>query len=306
VARGLGALHGVRSALLVARTALANPTGACVTPAIDWRQWIKWVVYGLLLVNWALYIRDDWEIASHTMRNGGSLLDWSGAFATSIDELAWFVLLFLFELETYALADEALGGLRTRLLHGVRFLCYAFLAHTLYAYAVYIYELAVVAQIEGVSSLCEMVGADVSFARNLEYTVLDEINCASLSTDSRFFYVEEGLAVTDADGLSLERRLAWVDLAEAVTWLLILFTIEMSVRLQDRGITAGLLTSVNNRAKFLLYGLLWLAVVYWASLGHWLFAWDESLWILGFAAIEMNVAEWREEIEEQDAEYTHV
>ena len=58
-------------------------------------QWIKWIVYLLLLVNWAFYIQDDWRIAEHTLRNGGSILDWSGAFATSIDELAWFALLGL-------------------------------------------------------------------------------------------------------------------------------------------------------------------------------------------------------------------
>jgi hypothetical protein len=272
----------------------------------DWRQWIKWAVYSLLLINWAFYIQDDWEIASHTMRNGGTFLDWTGAFATSIDELAWFALLFLFELETYALSDEALSAGRTRLMHGIRFLCYAFLAHTLYAYADYIYELATVAQIQGVNSLCQLAGADVSFARNLEYTILDDVNCATLSGDSRFFYVEEGLALTDSAGLKLERHLAWVDLAEAITWLAILFTIEMNVRLQDRGITSGTLMTVVNRAKFLLYGLLWCAVIYWAYHGHWLFSWDEALWILGFAAIEMNVVEWRDEIEEESHGITPV
>jgi hypothetical protein len=277
---------------------LVDSRGA--SAARDWRQWIKWVVYSLLLVNWAFYIGDDLEIAAHTMRNGGSFLDWTGAFATSIDELAWFVLLFLFELETYALSDEALSKSRTRFMHSLRFVCYAFLAHTLYAFATYIYELAAAVQIEGVNTLCQLASADVSFARNLEYTVLDEANCASLSTDSRLFYIEEDLALTDTEGLRLERHLAWLDFAEAVTWLCILLTIEVNVRLQDRGIITGPLTTILKRAKFLLYGALWGAAGYWAYHGHWLFAWDESLWILGFFAIEMNVVEWRDEIDQAE------
>ncbi len=36
--------------------------------------------------------------------------------------------------------------------------------------------------------------------------------------------------------------------------------------------------------------------VYWATLSHWLYFWDELVWIGGFAAIEMNVSEWRDEL----------
>ena len=46
--------------------------------AVDFRQWIKWAIYSLLLVNFAFYIQDDWEIAAHTLRNGGSFLKWTG------------------------------------------------------------------------------------------------------------------------------------------------------------------------------------------------------------------------------------
>ncbi len=44
------------------------------------------------------------------MRNGGSFLDWIEAFATTIDETAWLILVFLFELETYVLSNETLDG----------------------------------------------------------------------------------------------------------------------------------------------------------------------------------------------------
>ena len=31
-----------------------------------------------------------------------------------------------------------------------------------------------------------------------------------------------------------------------------------------------------------------------------MFAWDEFVWIAGFVAIEMNIVEWRNEINETD------
>ncbi len=51
-----------------------------------------------------------------------------------------------------------------------------------------------------------------------------------------------------------------------------------------------------NTAKFLLYSVLWIGMSYWVYRGHWMFAWDEFVWIAGFVAIEMNVVEWRKEI----------
>ena len=92
--------------------------------AVDTRQLIKMTIYTLLIINFILYIRDDWQIAIHTMRNGGSFLDWTGAFTTTIDETAWLALIFLFELETYLLSDETLNGPVKWIIHGIRILCY--------------------------------------------------------------------------------------------------------------------------------------------------------------------------------------
>ncbi len=267
---------------------------------VDKRQIIKWIIYTLLLVNFAFYIRDDWQIAIHTMRNGGSFLKWTGAFATSIDESAWFILLFLLELETYVLSDETLEGPITRIIHGIRILCYIFLAHTLYAFGLYVYELLQVIPLPDITNLCQLVAADVSYAENLEYTLLDPANCASLSSASQFFYIEPGLVITDSNGLAVERYLAWVDLIEAATWLCILFTIELMVRLQNRGIAKGPSIRIINISKLALYSMLWGAAAYWISKGHWMFAWDEFVWIAGFVAIEMNVSDWRKEINEAD------
>ena len=100
----------------------------------------------------------------------------------------------------------------------------------------------------------------------------------------------------DAAGMKIELELAWVDLVEVVVWLFILFFIELRIRLQDRGISSGRLLSFATTTKGLLYGILWCLAAYWAYRGHWIFAWDEALWILGFMAIGMNLSDWRKEI----------
>ena len=90
---------------------------------LDKGQFIKWTVYSLLLINWGFYFVEEIYISSHTLRLGGSFLDWTEAFATTIDEFAWFGLLFMFELETYSLSDEAIRKRRVKWsVHGFRLL----------------------------------------------------------------------------------------------------------------------------------------------------------------------------------------
>jgi hypothetical protein len=265
---------------------------------LDLRQTIKLVVYTLLLVNYVLYIADDLRVASYTMRDGGTFLQWTASFATTIDETAWFALLVLFELETYVLTDE----LQSRpvvswLFHGIRLVCYASLMHTLYAFGTFYYDLLQITAIANATDLCQLADQDISFVRNLAYTDVSSTNCGSLSSDQQFHFTEPGLVVTDSSGLALEKNLARVDIIEATVWMLILFTIEVMVWLQDRAITRGTLVTCIKACKFALYGFLWWTAAYWAYLGHYYFAWDEAVWIVGFFAIEMNVAKWKNDIE---------
>ena len=269
----------------------------------DKRQVIKWIIYSLLLVNYALYIRDDWQIALHTMRNGGTFLEWTRAFTTTIDEFAWLALLLLLELETYVLSDEALQGSITRIMRATRILCFIFIAHTLYGFGTNVSEVTQDIPVTDVTDLCQLADRDISYAKNLEYTPLDHSNCADLSNASQFFYLDpkNRLIVTDPDGLVIERHLAWLDLVEAFVWLCILFTIELVVRLHERNITKGRLIGITNFSKVIFYSILLFAAGYWIYRGHYYFAWDEFLWITGFFVIEMNVSDWRKEIDEADS-----
>jgi len=266
-------------------------------PAVQ--QYVKWTVYTILVVNFFFYVLDDMEAAEHSLRGGGSFLDWTAFFATTIDESAWFILLFLFELETYALSDDTLEGSTSRLIHGGRIICYAFLAHTIYAYTGIVLTLEQAVPLAGIVDLCQLADQGMSYTYNLVYTLVDQSNCLNLSTGTAFFPVNSESVVTDTEGFVISRWLAWIDLVEAVVWLLIVFLIEFMVILQNRGISSGPLIAMANLAKPALYGILLLLAAYWGVQQHWLFVWDEIIWIGGFMAIEMNVADWRGEMQEE-------
>jgi hypothetical protein len=205
----------------------------------------------------------------------------------------------MFEIETYVLDDENLTGWVRKTLHGVRIFCFVLVAHTIFAFAIVVTDLQPSVPVEDVSSLCELVDADVSYVYNLEYTDINDQNCSEISGATEYYWVAKDPVVSDFAGLTLERDLAWADLVEVVLWLFILLAIEKVVRLQGQGITAGKLISTLNTVKVVSYGSLMLLGIYWASLTHWLYLWDTMVWIGGFAAIEMNINEWRDEIDDK-------
>ena len=262
------------------------------------RQAIKWTVYSLLLLNWTYYMFDDWRVAQHTVLPGAPLTDWMQAFATTLDELAWFTLLFLFEAETYWLSDDAMTRLKRALFVLLRIACYGFLAHTVYAYVMNFVELRD-ATLIAASGVCELADQGISFLRNLEYTDITSANCATLSAGGPLYQIEGPHVITDAAGLSEATFLGVVDIEDALVWLAVVVIIELVVIMQERGISEGPAISIANFLTMALYAVLICNALYWAWKGHWVYAWDELLWIGGFAAIEMNLSEWRDEMSEE-------
>ncbi|MDX1460233.1 MAG: hypothetical protein R3348_04180 [Xanthomonadales bacterium] len=258
-------------------------------------QVVKWTVYGLLLLNFFYYFFQEWYIASHTLARGGTLLQWMEEFSTTIDELGWFGLLFAFELETYQLSDQTLKRRKVRWsVHGIRLLCYLMLAHTVFARVSTVQDFEAVQAAENVQNLCQLVGQEVYFGENYEYQLVTTENCEALAEGNEFWFTEPGV-ITDADGYALQKKLVWVDLNDAIMWILVVWAIELAVWLQNRGITGGRLMLVSHGAK-VIYAVLWAHAAWWAYIGQWVWAWDEALWIAGFWAIEKNMSEWRDEI----------
>ena len=266
---------------------------------INWhkvQQIVKWTVYVLLLVNWGYYIFEDANRAYHTLTPDASPLKIAGEFATSIDVAAWFVLLFMFELETYILGDDDWKGWVAKTVRGLRLLCFAMIAHTVYANANALSENLSSVAWGNIDHLCDLSDGDVSYVYNLEYTEVTGETCEQLPKAEQYFQVGVDPVIATHEGLILERNLAWTDLLESIVWVLIILAIEVVIRLQDRNVTGSTLMTVANRSKIGLYLCIGLAAAYWASLGHWVYAWDEFLWVAGFGAIELNVSEWRDEI----------
>jgi hypothetical protein len=208
----------------------------------------------------------------------------------------------MFELETYILQDQELKGRVTKTVRGVRLVCFMMIMHTVYAFAVTVIDFQPTVVVENVSDLCDMTNDEVSFVYNLEYTEITEQTCGGLSHETRFYRIGDDPVVSSLAGLNLERDLAWADLVEVVTWLFIILSIEVVVRLQKHGTTGGTLISVAHKLKIFLYLILFGLAVYWASLSHWLYTWDTFVWIAGFAAIEMNLSDWRDELLEEQHE----
>ena len=263
------------------------------------QQVVKWLVYTLLIINWLFYIAEDWNRAMHTLEPGDSVFQWLREFSTSIDTSAWFILLFMFELETYILEDESWTGWVAKTVHGARIVCFLMIAHTVFAYVTSANEIAPTVLVEGATGPCDVADQDISWVYNLEYTDITSENCAGLSDATEIYKVGDDPVVSSFEGLELERGLAAGDVVEVITWLFIILAIEIIVRLQERNITSGPLITVVGRSKILLYLVLFGLSAYWGSLGHWLYVWDTFLWIGGFAAIEMNIQEWRVEIREE-------
>jgi hypothetical protein len=267
---------------------------------LDKGQLIKWTVYSLLLVNWGYYFVEEMYISSHVLRQGGTFLQWTEEFATTIDEFAWFGLLFMFELETYVL-DESMEKKSVRWsVHGLRLVCYLFLAHTVYARINSMVDVFALEPSPEIASLCQLADQDISFGENYRYEIVTGDNCKVLSGDSVFYMVEPSV-VTDSEGLALEKKHVYIDFQDAVMWLLVVWAIELAVWLQNRNITGGPLMVVSHAARA-GYVILFAHAVFWAWAGHWVWSWDQFLWIAGFWAIEHNVSEWREEIIEEKEE----
>ena len=249
-------------------------------------------------MNWGYYIFDDWRIAQHTVTAGDSIREYFQAYATSLDELAWFTMLFLFEAETYWLDAEAISRLQRHLFVALRIACYAFLAHTVYAYIFNYYELIHASALPGVNSVCDLSDQNFSFVRNLAYTVIDASNCGTLSSASSIYQIGPDQVVTDLAGMNELQILYAVDIEDATVWLGVILIIEFVVFLQEKGISEGPLIKASNYLTTALYGVLICNAIFWFWKSHWVYGWDELLWIGGFAAIEMNLSEWRGDLQE--------
>ena len=233
------------------------------------------------------------------MRQGGDLFQWTEAFATTIDNFAWYGLLFAFELETYALEDDTFEKRWVPwALHGVRVICYLMCTHTVIARTAALDKAWEAPACPDISSLCQVADQDISWGFNFDYELITTANCANFTNDTSFYMLEE-MVITDSAGWRMEKEQTTVDLMDALVWLLVIWSIELAIWLQNRDISGGRVMLATYAAKG-FYLVLFGNAVWWIYTGHYVYAWDQTLWILGFWAIERNMSEWRGDLRERD------
>ena len=81
-----------------------------------------------------------------------SLTDYLTQFATTIDMLGWVGLVFLFELETYAVPDEKWTAWLATVIRGFRVICYVMIGQGAYGYAAETLELYDQHHIDGLTN----------------------------------------------------------------------------------------------------------------------------------------------------------
>ena len=260
---------------------------------LDWFSVFKYLVYAALVANVALFFKEDWEAASHVFRDGLPFARIIQGFAPSIDTAAWVILLLLFELETCQLTDEVLKRPIGLVIRGLRVLCYGVIV---YAFTGYLgkalgFGLYVPA---GVADACTLAVRQFSLLVELdEYRTLTAGNCAGIT--GALFVNEQTRTLAEAGALAQATRLAWVDVLNSGTWLLILALLELDVRPGIKRLFPSWFASASRLAKYLLYAIIAGAAVYWGLFGTFLDFWDAFLWIAAFVFIERNVFKGEQE-----------
>lgn len=265
-------------------------------------QLFKYTVYVLLAFNVFVFWSEETLANAIQYPHGVSLSEVISAYSATIDTAAWVVLLLMFELETHVLEDHHYSTAVTWSLHGVRFLCYVFIVYAFYGYIINLTFIFQAVPLTGVSDVCVLVSDGWSYAIDLdEYTQLTAANCGTFSNASAYLRFEGITAVVDATGLVDIRNLAWVDVINAAVWLLVVLVLEADVWLQERNRFEGFALRTSQAIKSVLYTGLLFAAVYWGFNGDFVDFWDAFLWLVAFVFIELNVFEWRQEVNESAA-----
>ncbi|MEM1110792.1 MAG: hypothetical protein AAGI11_02695 [Pseudomonadota bacterium] len=254
---------------------------------------VKYITYLLLFANVFFFLAEELGALEHTFVDGiapGQIIQ---VFSATIDTGAWVILLLLFELETSVLDDSRIRGPVKWSLHGVRLICSAAIV---YAFTGYYAELVMLYNAVTLPAFDACASLDQGWSLLLdidEYAPLDAQNCLTVGSDawriSGFDIVAAYPVLTDA------RYLAWVDVINSGTWILVVIVLEIEVRLQLRGQLSAALMGGTRYLKFALYSVLFACAAYWGVKGDFIDFWDAALWLFAFIFIELNVFEWNYE-----------
>ena len=258
-------------------------------------QIFKYSIYILLTINMYFFLSEEIEAFPVRYPNGIAIGQIYEGFAASIDTLAWLVLLWALELETYILEDEQITKTMKTSLFLVKTICYGFIVFAFFGYCanlLFFYQTDIIMQI---TNLCELTDNNWSYSIDInEYILINNENCASLSSANDFVQFKGLNAVVDQNGLLEIIRLGWIDVINSGVWLLVVIVIEINIYIVEKSLHRLELFSINisNLSKYALYPILFFNAFYWGIKGDFIDFWDAFLWLVAFVFIELNIIEW--------------
>ena len=262
----------------------------------------KLFVYTCLCINGYEFITDDINAAKQLLTPESSLADIVNTFAVTMDTIAWISLLVVFELETWFLDDEVLRKRRVKWsLHIATALCYMVI---IYAFVGYAGKLIMLLDSVPYSlgNPCELVNTSTVIITTLdEYHDITQASCQALNPAAMGQIVGQPIVFENASYGDI-KILAWVDVINSATWLLIVVLLQVDIILQLKGMLTGHIMRVTAVFKAILYSTLFIMAIVWGIYGSFTDFWDAVLWLLGFLIIELNIFNWNQEVEEEKAQ----
>ena len=257
-------------------------------------QIFKYSLYAFLAMNIYHFFVEDSGASAQLFSGNLNLSQIIEAYTATIDTTAWIILLLLFELETYILDDDQIKGATKWSMHLVRLICYSFIVYSFYGYMA---KLIVMYSFSpfSIADVCSLVGSSFTYMQDIdEFPPLSAQSCTAFA-DQAVFQINGTEIIATQQALIDAQRLAWVDVINSATWLLVVFILEFEVWLQLGGKLTQKRLYLITSIKSVLYAILLLAAIYWGFKGDFLDFWDAFLWLLAFAFIELNVFEWNTE-----------
>lgn len=254
----------------------------------------KYVIGSILLVNLFVYFAED-ITASLFLDEGASLGDYLVAFAATIDYVAWAVLIVLFELETRAHARGAFLGVRKTVILGLTAACYAALVHAAYGYTM---SLVDTYRFEPLApgSVCNLVEENFGYLDlNARPVQLTAENCAVFTATQMYRSPSDHLIATH-ENLTAIRKLGWVDVANAVAWLLVVLIFQIEITLKQFGKLTQFRLALCLGFKIFLYLILTADAIYWSIYSAFIDSWDAWLWLIAFVLIDLNLLGWEDDV----------
>jgi hypothetical protein len=254
----------------------------------------KYIIFVILLVNLIAFLVDD-VTAYVYLDESATFEDVLETFAATIDYLAWMILIVLFEMETSAQARGALHGVRKWTIAGLTAACYGVLIYAAFGYAAGVLDTYHYEPIAS-ETICELVEENFAYldsdARPIELTAE---NCGVFAAEQVYRSPSDHLIATKAN-LMATRKLGWVDVANALAWLLVvlIFQIEISLEQIDKLTKPWLVFCTVTKA--FLYLVLVANAIYWTIYSSFIDSWDAWIWLVAFVLIDLNLLGLDEEV----------